>query len=267
MTVATPAMAWLGFGPLRPAAANASGTTTAMPTPSSAKPAIATSGCGAAITSRPPTAAITPLARTVRTDPNRSTRASPAILATAMVSVNPVVVAAATPAEAVRTSRRYTADQSRLAPSPNVAQNATAPMSSADLGGSVNRGGGSSSWSGRRSSTYRQAARPIAMRVTAATAWWIWALTSRCAASVPTAEPINAPTLHMPCSPDMIDLSSRLSTSTPSAFITTSHIPADAPKTNNARHNVSRPGASDGGIRASVHMMSRPRCAARVPKR
>ncbi len=38
--VATPAMARLGFAPLRPAAAKHSGTTTAMPRPISAKPAM-----------------------------------------------------------------------------------------------------------------------------------------------------------------------------------------------------------------------------------
>ena len=39
MIVATPAMAWLGLGPLWPAAAKHSGTTTAMPSPISAEPA------------------------------------------------------------------------------------------------------------------------------------------------------------------------------------------------------------------------------------
>ena len=63
----------------------------------------------------------------------------------------------------------------------------------------------------------------------AASAWCRRASEPRCAASVPAAEPIRAPALHMPCSPDMIDLSSSRSTSTPSAFIATSAMPAVAP--------------------------------------
>ena len=70
-----------------------------------------------------------------------------------MVSANAVVDAAARPADESISSRRYTADQSRLAPSANTAQNPIAPMTSADLCGSANRGGGASSGALRRSST------------------------------------------------------------------------------------------------------------------
>ncbi len=104
--VATPAMAWLGLGPLRPAAAKHSGTTTAMPRPSSANPVMATAGCGARTTSTPPSAASAPLTRTERTAPKRSTTGSPANRASAMVRVKPVVQAAARVAEDPRTSRR-----------------------------------------------------------------------------------------------------------------------------------------------------------------
>lgn len=46
---------------------------------------------------------------------------------------------------------------------------------------------------------------------------------------MPAAEPSSAPTLHMPCSEDMIERPSRFSVSTPSAFIATSDIPEVAP--------------------------------------
>ncbi len=106
MIVATPAIAWLGFGPLRPAAANARGTTTATPRPSSPKPHIAGTTPGAKTTSTPPTVASNPPTRTVLTAPNRSTTLSPAIRATAIVSANAVVDAAASPAELSMMSRR-----------------------------------------------------------------------------------------------------------------------------------------------------------------
>ncbi|MEY9489873.1 hypothetical protein RKD26_005667 [Streptomyces calvus] len=102
-------------------------------------------------------------------------------------------------------------------------------MSSAERGGSANRGGGSSSSAGCRSSTQAQAVTPATVRTAEASAWCSRASEPRCAASVPAAEPIRAPALHMPCSPDMIDLSRRFSTSTPSAFIATSDMPAVAP--------------------------------------
>lgn len=149
--------------------------------------------------------------------------------ATAMVSMKPVVHAAASPAEDSSRSRRYTADQSRLAPSANTAQNPTAPMSSADRGGSANRGGASSSSAARRSGTQRQTTRPSTVSTAAASAKCTRASEPRWAARVPAAEPTSAPALHMPCSPDMIDLPSRCSTSTPRAFIATSAIPALAP--------------------------------------
>lgn len=44
--VATPAMAWLGAGPLRPAAAKASGTATAMPSPMRPNPTMARAAPG-----------------------------------------------------------------------------------------------------------------------------------------------------------------------------------------------------------------------------
>lgn len=143
--VATPAMAWLGRGPLRPAAAKASGTTTATPSPISAKPAMAAGGLGARTTSTPPSVARIPPARTVRTAPKRSTTRSPASLASAMVRAKAVVEPAAAPGEVFRVSRRKTADQSRLPPSAKTAQKPTAPMINADFGGSVNRGGAASS--------------------------------------------------------------------------------------------------------------------------
>jgi hypothetical protein len=102
-------------------------------------------------------------------------------------------------------------------------------MSSADFGGSANRGGGDSSSSGCWSSTAWQATSPATVRTAAAIAWWTCAFTSRWAASVPAREPMSAPRLHIPCRPDMIDLPSRFSTSTPIAFITTSAMPAVAP--------------------------------------
>lgn len=64
-----------------------------------------------------------------------------------------MVDAAARPAELPMMSLRYTADQSMLAPSANTAQKPTAPMTRADFGGSVKRGGASSSGRLRRSST------------------------------------------------------------------------------------------------------------------
>lgn len=84
---------------------------------------------------------------------------------------------------------------------------------------------------------------------------------------MPAAEPIRAPALHMPCSPDMIDRPRRFSTSTPSAFIATSAMPAVAPKVNRARHRVSRLGAREGRVSASVHRAISPRRALRAPKR
>ncbi len=71
----------------------------------------------------------------------------------------------------------------------------------------------------------------------------------------------------MPCSPDMIDLSSRFSISTPRAFIATSAMPAVAPYTKSAAHSVSRFGASAGSVSESVHSASRPRSALRAPNR
>ncbi len=130
--VATPAMAWLGLGPACPAAAKQSGTISPRcRSPISANPVIAVAGCPASTISSPPSPARTPPARTVRTAPKRFTTASPAIRATAMVSMNPVVQAAASPAELSSRSWRNTADQSRLAPSANTAQKPTAPISSA----------------------------------------------------------------------------------------------------------------------------------------
>ncbi len=102
-------------------------------------------------------------------------------------------------------------------------------MIRADLGGSVKRGGGSSSGLLWMSSTCRQAMSPSAVSTRAATVWCSRASVAVWAATVPAAEPISAPTLHMPCSPDMIDLSRRFSTSMPRAFIATSDIPAVAP--------------------------------------
>lgn len=102
-------------------------------------------------------------------------------------------------------------------------------MSRAERGGRANRGGGSSSSAGWRSSTQAQAAKPTTVSTAAARAWCSRASEPRCAASVPAAEPTTAPTLHMPCRPDMIDRSSRFSTSTPKAFIATSDMPAEAP--------------------------------------
>ncbi|GAA5707772.1 hypothetical protein Save01_08644 [Streptomyces avermitilis] len=84
---------------------------------------------------------------------------------------------------------------------------------------------------------------------------------------MPAAEPTRAPALHMPCSPDMIDLSRRFSTSTPSAFIATSAMPAVAPYVNSARQSVYRFGASEGRTSASVHRLISPRSAVREPKR
>ena len=76
--VATPAMAWLGFGPLRPAAAKASGTTTAMPRPISAEPGHRHGRMPRDDDQqRRRAAASTPPARTVRTAPKRSTTVSP----------------------------------------------------------------------------------------------------------------------------------------------------------------------------------------------
>ncbi len=146
-----------------------------------------------------------------------------------MVSMNPVVDAAARPAELSSRSRRYTADQSRLAPSANTAQKPTAPISSAERGGSANRGGGSSSSAGCTSRTQVQAGRPSTVRTAAASAKCTRASEPRWAARVPPAEPTSAPALHMPCRPDMIDFPSRRSTSTPSAFIATSAMPELAP--------------------------------------
>lgn len=90
MTVATPAIARLGLGPAWPAAAKASGTTTAMPVPSSANPGIATAGLPAATTSTPPVAATAPPSRTVGTGPSRRTTASPASRAAVMVKAKAV---------------------------------------------------------------------------------------------------------------------------------------------------------------------------------
>lgn len=67
--VATPAMASEGLLPLRPAAAKHSGTTTAMPSPSSANPVIARAGLSETTMSRPPSVARMPPERTVRTAP------------------------------------------------------------------------------------------------------------------------------------------------------------------------------------------------------
>ncbi|KIX77141.1 hypothetical protein SF12_15255, partial [Streptomyces sp. MBRL 601] len=71
----------------------------------------------------------------------------------------------------------------------------------------------------------------------------------------------------MPCRLDITDRPIRFSTSTPSAFIVTSDIPALAPKTKSARQSVSRSGAREGRARASVHSATRPRSAAREPNR
>jgi hypothetical protein len=65
----------------------------------------------------------------------------------------------------------------------------------------------------------------------------------------------------------MIDRSRRFSTSTPSAFIATSAMPAVAPKVNRARQSVRRFGAREGRVRASVHRAISPRSAFRAPKR
>ncbi len=142
-----------------------------------------------------------------------------------------------------------------------------APMTSADFGGSEKRGGASSSGALRTSRTPWQKSRPSAVRTRAATRWWIRASAPRWAATVPAAEPIRAPTLHMPCRLDMMERPSRVSVSTPSAFIATSDMPAVAPYTKSAPHSPQTFGASEGRIRESVHRTSRPRSAVRAPKR
>lgn len=65
----------------------------------------------------------------------------------------------------------------------------------------------------------------------------------------------------------MIERPRRFSTSTPSAFIATSAMPAVAPYVNRARHSVSRFGASAGRTSESVQSAIRPRRAFRAPKR
>src|ERR1017187_7657702 len=87
---ATPAMDWLGTGPIRAAAAKVSGTTTEMPTPTSANPMTATHGAGAKTITAPPAVATIPPPRTVRVAPSLLITALPANLETAMVQANAV---------------------------------------------------------------------------------------------------------------------------------------------------------------------------------
>jgi len=104
--VAMPAIARAGLGPIEPAAAKQSGTTTATPSPINPKPAIATAGTGATTTRSAPVAAIAPLTRTVATEPNRCTTRSPTSRPPVIASAKPVNAAAARPGSAPVTVRR-----------------------------------------------------------------------------------------------------------------------------------------------------------------
>ncbi len=200
-----------------------------MPTPSSANPAMPCAGTRAVTTRTPPRTASRPPARTVLTGPKRWTTASPASLAAAMVQANAVKLAAPIASEAPVMSWRYTPDQSMLAPSARIAHMPTAPISSAERGGRAKRGGGSSSGSGRTSSRPRQTRGTAAVRPRPTRSRCTRASRPRDTAPTPTAEPMSAPALHRPCSPDMIDRPWRRSTSTPCAFMATSAMPEVAP--------------------------------------
>ena len=265
--VATPAMAWLGLGPLRPAAAKHSGTTTAMPSPIRAKPAIADGRVrarGRPAARRP--SASTPPARTVRTAPKRSYHAvadEPGDRHGAGEGGGAGGGEAGRGVAAGRAGRPRTSPGSP--PSANTAQKPIAPITSAERGGSAKRGGGflvrggpqvEHPAAGRQAEHGEHAGRQRrGARARPSPA---------CAASVPPAEPTRAPALHMPCSPDMIDLPRRSSTSTPSAFI--DHVGhARRGAVDEQRQAQPVQAGREGGQRRGTahHSASRPRSAAR----
>ncbi len=88
--VATPAIAWAGCAVVDPAAVNASGTTTATPIPSSAKPPIASTGILAIAMRTAPAAASAPASRTVATTPSLATTVLPTSRPAAIAAANPV---------------------------------------------------------------------------------------------------------------------------------------------------------------------------------
>ncbi|BCJ35224.1 hypothetical protein Athai_27270 [Actinocatenispora thailandica] len=227
--VATPAIACPGWLVAEPAAVKVSGTTTDTPTPSSANPRMPGAAWRDTATSTAPAAARMPPIRTVPTTPIRLTTPSPTSRPAAIANANPVYAPAATPCGAWATSVRYLAAQSEPAPSPNTAQNPSSPSSSTGRGGSANAGGSTASGRGRTGGSSRAANWPSTSSTAASTAKCSRPSTFRAAASTPTPEAASPPTLHSPCSPDMIDRPTACSTATASAFIATSAIPEAAP--------------------------------------
>ncbi len=104
--MAAPATPSLGEAAAFPAAANTSGTTTAIPTPISMNPAVAGTGVRETTTSSPPSDASAAPPRTVATGPSRRTTASPQNRPTAIMQAKAVYAAAPTAWDAPATSRR-----------------------------------------------------------------------------------------------------------------------------------------------------------------
>ncbi len=96
---------------------------------------------------------------------------------------------------------------------------------------------------------------------------WTRASSPYWAASTPTPPAASPPTLHIPCSPDMIERPSRCSTTTPWAFMATSLMPATAPYSRSVNHSTARFGARAGRASAADHIAMSHRVAVRPPNR
>src|SRR5437867_3294176 len=112
---------------VRPAALKMSGIMFATPRPTSPNPTIAAIGSVTTIARSRPALASAPDVRSRRVEPNRCATRSPPKRPAAIASENAAKPAAATLWAAARTSIRYTALQSPIAPSASSAHNARIP--------------------------------------------------------------------------------------------------------------------------------------------
>src|SRR5215469_13560222 len=132
--------------------------------------------------------------------------------------------------------------------STKTAANATRPISSTtprgqtNLGTSISAAGpaaGSPASHGEHAIAATAISAPVAVN-------WIRGSRPTLAASDPASAPTSTPTLHMPCSPDMIVVRVLRSASTPAVFIALSAVPIATPITTKITVRTAMPGANGG---------------------
>src|SRR4028119_2073555 len=146
-----------------PAALTTTGKTVEKPTPTQAKPKIATTGRSVTRAARSPTVDTLAPSRVTVVGPRSWLILSPIRRPAAIVNENAAKPAAARPGPAPISPCRYTALQSAMAPSPSKTQKAITPRPTRDQLGRA-KAGPVRAASASDGSSHRAAARPAAPR-------------------------------------------------------------------------------------------------------